>query len=1141
MKRAAALFLTALVVFSLASTTGLVSARYGTKIIDGTFNDWTNADLVATGRDNEQAGANLEGLYVAWDEEYLYIYLKTNNTQSWDVAYGIGIDVDPGTGKGYVSGGDSWGRNIEFSNGFAVDYEIYFWWSWNGGMGTDNFNTWTGSGWSYSSISGVGGSLAYTGDTSTGLHSIEIKIPWSALGGKPERIAIMAWVTGSSGSAVDSLPVDPAIDYSDIGAEWGDTDTFSNLAVIYVGAKKIDGNLSDWSDNEVVAVDVNGTGVPGGNLTKLYVSWDGNYLYLAIETNNTANWGMAYGFGIDVDPGSGNGYTTGTDAWGRSIEFSNGFAVDYEIYFWWDDGSASITTAQLNPYENGWSWPSLTSVGGKYNYTGDSSTGLKTLEVAIPWSAIGGMPKDLAVSAWVTGGGGSAVDVLPQESIASDSDNEWGDTDVITKMAELEVFIPSPELTVKLSGPTVVGANRTTTYNVTVTNLGSVPVTNVSVNVYANDSLLVKRTLNLGAGESRWFTFTWKPNVTGTYVLRAIVDENNTIEEVNEGNNEFDLTVSVIWVGRIEVDGNPNDWPSVELSDNSYTVVNGTFIWKDAENDQRTDKDEYLSETGYSSSHADLTEVAVTKDGRYVYFLFRFRNMSNVKLGSNGATFIAVPIDYKAGGADWFAGQMDTKSAINWDIQMAINLKCSGCSGTEATSPAGDSVESMLYFLDPSGNVVKVDGAIVGVNLKESTVEVRVPVGILGGNTTFSFEVATGLSYGEAVWNFGEPFSNDGISDAVDVMSDKPTGREVADDYVDYYVQLKINGMVESAKGIDHAEQREAIQFQEFLNEFILLNKYYGLKRFQKEYAHYIELDSYLRNITLPEDFKRKLEKYEHRVTELVEIYKEGKENIDNGYAALGASLKISHAYRGLREIILEMDAMKRTVETGNLERIQYMRELAKNLTKTIDGNLDDWNVQPVAIDDTGYGQDGANLKALYVDYDEQFLYIAVTTENKASWRVAYGIALDYKNGGYTTGTDAWGRKISFNRGIDAELYFFWNGEFFGDRGTSNITSAQLILWNNTSWKYEDLKWVGFYAYTGGAENGLQTLEIAIPWKALGGRPEKINVVAFVTGQGAGDSAVDSLPLQEAVKDKAPSKEWGDTDTFAQFATVTIG
>ena len=323
-------------------------------------------------------------------------------------------------------------------------------------------------------------------------------------------------------------------------------------------------------------------------------------------------------------------------------------------------------------------------------------------------------------------------------------------------------------------------------------------------------------------------------------------------------------------------------------------------------------------------------------------------------------------------------------------------------------------------------------------------------------------------------------------------------------------------------------------------NTFVMHNMFYGTRHFEKDYPRYNELDQQLRNMPLPEDAKERLDEIQNEVLDLVKLYNEGKDMITQpNYAFMGA-MRIYRAYTGLKKIIGEMEEMLRKAQEGEYEHEKYMEELAKNLTKNIDGNLDDWSVKPVAVDDTGFGQDGANLKALYVDYDNQFLYIALTTENKASWRVAYGIALDYKDGGYTTGADAWGRKVSFTNGVDAQLYFFWNGEFFGDLGTSNITSAQLVLWNGTAWKYEDLKWVGFYAYTGGAQNGLQTLEIAVPWTAIGGEPEKLRIVAYVTGQGSGDSAVDVLPLQEAVKDNAPGDEWGDADTFSEFAVVTI-
>nr|WP_206204540.1 CARDB domain-containing protein [Thermococcus sp. 21S7] len=1128
----------AVFLFSLVPLGKFASAMYGTKIIDGSLNDWKASDLIATGQNSGLDGANLDRLYVSWDEQYLYIAIKTNNTQSWDVAYGIGIDIDPGTGSGYTSGGDSWGRSVEFSGGFAPDYEIYFWWSKASGMGAGNFNTWAGSGWDNNGISSVGGSFAYTGDTTTGLQTIEIKIPWSALGGKPDRIAVMAWITGSGGSAVDSLPADQAIDYANIGNEWGDTDTFTSMAVVYVAPKTIDGNLSDWSENELAAEDTTGTGTDMGNLSRFYVSWDDQYLYLAIETNNTKNGGMAYGFGIDIDPGTGNGYTAGGDAWRRSIEFSNGYALDYEVYFWWNDGKASITTAQLNSYNGGWNWPDLTDMGGKYGYTGDSSTGLKTLEVAIPWSAIGGMPRKFAVAAWVTGESGSAVDVLPQEGAAADNADEWGDTDVITEMSGFEMFIPVPELTISVTGPSVVGLNRTAIYNVTVKNLGSLPASGVEVKVYLNDTPLSNWTISLSAGEERELTFVWKPNETGRYILKATVDEDNLIKEANEDNNAFEMGVNVMWVGDIDVDGDPTDWPEVSLAPNSYTVQDGVFIWNDASGDQRTDKDQYLP--GKRSSHADLTEVGVTKDDRYIYFLFKFRNMSNIKIGDNGATFIAVPIDYKDDGADWFAGQMDTKTVISWNLQMVINLCSDQHTGqTHAVAPGGSGLKSLLYFVNANGEIVPVEDSIIGVDLSKNTVEVGIPLEVFGDARTFRFQVATGFSYGEGVWNFGDPMHNDGISDIVDTISTENTADELIDNVPDVYITIKFNSIVESADVLSMKEVRERERIEKLHSTIISIGKYYGPYHFEEDYSRYTEIAAELGNMSLPEDVTKRLSELQNKVADLLKMYNGGRE-LMNRDAEFAGALKIYRAYTGLKKIVGEMEEILRKAQEGEYAREKYMEELAKNLTKDIDGNLNDWGVEPLAADDTGFGQNGANLKALYVDYDDRFLYIALTTENKASWRVSYGIALDYRDGGYTTGTDAWGRKVSFTGGVDAQLYFFWNGEFFGDKGTGNITSAQLALWNGTAWKYEDLKWVGFYAYTGGAENGLQTLEIAIPWTAIGGEPEKLRIVAYVTGQGGGDSAVDVLPLQDAVKDNAPGDEWGDADTFSEFAVVTI-
>ncbi|WP_297435639.1 CARDB domain-containing protein [Thermococcus sp.] len=933
MRKGIAFLTVFLVLLSLVPATRLVGAAYGQKIVDGSLNDWTSSDLVAVGRNNGLAGANLDKLYVSWDDNYLYIALKTNNTASWDVAYGFAIDVDPGSGKGYTGGSnpsDSWGRNIGFGNGYAPDYEIYFWWSGSSGMGTDNFNSWTGSGWNYNSINGVGGTFAYTGNTSTGLRTLEIAIPWSALGGKHPKFAVMAWVTGGSGSAVDSLPVDPAIDYSNIGNEWSDTDTFTNM-------------------------------------------------------------------------------------------------------------------------------------------------------LAAEWFLM-------------------------------------------------------PDLTVTLSGPGAVGLHRTGTFNVTVKNEGSLAVSGAEVVVYIDNQTYTNWTTNLTAGGSKWFTFNWTPNTTGIHVIKAVVDPYNLIPEANENNNEFSMNVSVIWVGNIDVDGNPSDWDITPGNPNTLKVENGIALWTDAVGDQRHDKDQYLP--GGTSSHADLTEVGVTKDDRYVYFLFEFANMSNIKIGDNGATFIAVPIDYKKGGANWFAGEMDTNSVIQWDIQMVINLCSDQYVGQrEAITSAGNTKRSLLYFVDPDGNIMNVSGALVGINLNKNTIEVRIPVSVFGGAKGFNFQVATGFSYGDAVWNFGNPFANDDISDIVDLITTEPTtAMELSDNVPDYYIHITMNNVIEGASLVNVKVQR-LIAYQ---NTFVMINKFYGIRDFQRSYASYTNLMKELSNMPLTENMKERLDKAQSQVAELLKLYDEGRTTIDMPNYAFGASLEIYRAYTGLREVVKELKGMLATAQSGELQKQLEMEELAKNLTKKIDGNLSDWNVKPVAEDTTGFGQKGANLKALYVDYDSQFLYIAITTSNKASWRVAYGISLDYKPGGYTGPQDSWGKKMSFKRGIDAQLYFFWNGEFFGSKGTNNITTAQLALWNGTGWVYQDLKWVGFYAYTGGASNGLQTLEIAIPWKALGGKPKELYITAYITGQGTGDSAVDILPDDPCVHDKAPGDEWTDADTVSNFAKVVI-
>ncbi len=185
-------------------------------------------------QDGGGAGANLNEFFYYPDSarEYLFLAFKTYNTASWDVAYGIGLDVDKVTNSGYFQGdNDAWGRKLSFDNLPALEWEFYWWWSGADGAVT-SFNScqWTGSGWNYTSY----GTYAYTGDATTGLQALEYKVAFSDLGitEVPRYVLLNLWIAGGDGSsAVDVIPFDPTVWNNDPN-EWNDADTLgANTAI----------------------------------------------------------------------------------------------------------------------------------------------------------------------------------------------------------------------------------------------------------------------------------------------------------------------------------------------------------------------------------------------------------------------------------------------------------------------------------------------------------------------------------------------------------------------------------------------------------------------------------------------------------------------------------------------------------------------------------------------------------------------------------------------------------------------------------------------------------------------------------------------------------------------------------------------
>ncbi|ALV62085.1 CARDB (Cell adhesion related domain found in bacteria) domain-containing protein [Thermococcus sp. 2319x1] len=864
MKRSVSLWIVFLMVLSLVPAAEFASALYGTKVIDGNLGDWGTLDLIGQAKDNGLAGANLDKLYVAWDDQYLYIAVKTNNTQSWSIAYGIGIDVDPGSGNGYTgdsSPNDAWGRRIGFGNGYAIDYEIYFWWDWGNGMSANNFITWTGGGWDYKSLADVGANFAYTGDTSTGLQVLEIKIPWSALGGKPNKLALITWAAGGGeSSAVSSVPWDATLESLDSpfaswysGDEWGDSDYFTELAEVQIAPKTIDGDLGDWASYELVGVSTL-KGPDGADLDKLYVSYDDQYLYLALTTNNTANWGIVYGFGIDVKDG---GYSGDTDAWGRKIGFI-GRGVDYEIYFWMDTGNAKIGGGNFITWNGqGWDFQDVGTVV-TYDAQVDPNLGLQVLEMAIPWEAIGGRVSQVAIIAWVAGGfgGDSAVDTVPLDPEVDGSD--WTDQDYLSSFAIIDIPIPKPELTVSLSS-NVLDVEQWQPANITikVKNIGEVDAQNVTVHLYDGNDLLKSWVVNLSAHAEVNLTYLYSySEAWGVHTLRAVVDPNNEIDEANEDNNVATLDIIV-----------------GQIAERQNRLVRfGMYVWPRL----------------YPAKYEETKEM----------------------------------------------------------------------------------VENLL-------------------------------------------------------------------------------------------------------------------------------------------------------SMGLPSKYEDIIKGFELRLNESLELFNEGKSLIYEPHYELRGAMKMFSAYSRLLRLQREIKDF--------LESLGFK--------KKIDGSLSDWDETSLVAQNKAGAGAGAYLDALYVDYDDEYIYIALSTKNTESWRIAYGFAFDYKDGGYTGDTDAWGRKIGFARGVDAEIYLYWNGPFFGEPGTNTITSAEFAIWSGTGWNYLPLFKNASVKYTGG-EKGLQTLEIAIPWELFGEKPEKIYIVAWITGANAGDSAVTTIPDDPSVHDS--DNEWGDADVISTFAEVYI-
>ena len=139
------------------------------------------------------------------------------------------------------------------------------------------------------------------------------------------------------------------------------------------------------------------------------------------------------------------------------------------------------------------------------------------------------------------------AEVDPDNTVneSNESDNYY--TKTIT-------VLPKPNLVIKdITTTTPIYNNTLTEINITIANNGAADVnttfpvkiiiTNASGNaVYTNTTDVS----GLNASDSTTLTFNWTPTNTGEYTITAFVDSNNTVDELNENDNYYTKTITVL-------------------------------------------------------------------------------------------------------------------------------------------------------------------------------------------------------------------------------------------------------------------------------------------------------------------------------------------------------------------------------------------------------------------------------------------------------------------------------------------------------------------------------------------------------------------------------------------------------------------
>jgi len=133
---------------------------------------------------------------------------------------------------------------------------------------------------------------------------------------------------------------------------------------------------------------------------------------------------------------------------------------------------------------------------------------------------------------------------VPLEGGVNIDDNYvWGNT---THFSLFAVFgEQKPDLAVEsIKTPSSMTAGNTYTIDVTIANFGG-RAFNIEVTLKADGNVIGNKTIDsLNTSEAKTVSFAWTPSA-GSFTLTAVVDPDDNIDELNEGNNTKSITVSV--------------------------------------------------------------------------------------------------------------------------------------------------------------------------------------------------------------------------------------------------------------------------------------------------------------------------------------------------------------------------------------------------------------------------------------------------------------------------------------------------------------------------------------------------------------------------------------------------------------------